>query len=113
MQVEVHGPGIKPDGVPSNKPTHFTVDVRKAGQAPLEVKIQDGLGREVPLKLDDKRDGTVQCHYTPTSGSQHVVMVTIKNFKYCTKFLSDLQALTGLIFFIGELRWSGYQEITI
>ncbi|XP_033213591.1 filamin-A isoform X3 [Belonocnema kinseyi] len=74
-KVEVHGPGIQPDGVPSNKPTHFTVDSRKAGQAPLEVKIQDGLGRVVPLKVDDKRDRTIQCHYTPTSGSQHVVMV--------------------------------------
>ena len=82
MKVEVHGPGIQPDGVPSNKPTHFIVDSRKAGQAPLEVKIQDGLGRQVPLKVDDKRDGTVQCHYTPTSGSQHVVMVLQKSMKF-------------------------------
>lgn len=76
LQVEVHGPGIQPEGVARDKPTHFTVDARKAGQAALEVAIQDAYGRDVPLRLDDKRDGTVQAHYTPTSSSQHVVMVT-------------------------------------
>ncbi|XP_066588237.1 filamin-A isoform X2 [Prorops nasuta] len=74
-KVEVHGPGIQPEGVSRDKPTHFTVDARKAGQAPLDVSVRDAVGREVPLKLEDKRDGTVQAHYTPTSGSQHVVMV--------------------------------------
>lgn len=74
-KVEVHGPGIQPEGVARDKPTLFTVDARKAGQAPLEVAIQDALGREVPHRLDNKHDGTVQVHYTPTSGSQHVVMV--------------------------------------
>ncbi|XP_034935901.1 filamin-A isoform X1 [Chelonus insularis] len=74
-QVEVHGPGIQPEGVARDKPTHFTVDSRKAGQAPLTVAIQDALGREVPVKLDNKHDGTVQAHYVPTSGSQHVIMV--------------------------------------
>ncbi|XP_011497813.1 PREDICTED: filamin-A [Ceratosolen solmsi marchali] len=74
-KVEVHGPGIQPEGVLSDKPTHFTVDVRKAGQAPLEVAIKDAFGRDVPIKLEDKRDGTIQAHYKPTSGSQHVVMV--------------------------------------
>lgn len=49
--------------------------MKKAEQAPLEVSIQDGLGREVPLKLEDKHDGTVLANYVPTSGSQHVVIV--------------------------------------
>ncbi|KAJ8682417.1 hypothetical protein QAD02_018209 [Eretmocerus hayati] len=74
-KVEVHGPGIQPQGVVNDKPTNFTVDVKKAGQAPLEVAIQDAFGRDVPVKLEDKRDGTVQAHYKPTSGSQHVVQV--------------------------------------
>ncbi|XP_008201955.1 filamin-A isoform X1 [Nasonia vitripennis] len=74
-KVEVHGPGVQPVGVVSDKPTNFTVDVKKAGQAPLEVAIQDAFGRDVPIKLEDKRDGTIQAHYKPTSGSQHVVMV--------------------------------------
>ncbi|XP_043279891.1 filamin-A isoform X2 [Venturia canescens] len=74
-KVEVYGPGIQPEGVVRDKPTQFTVDVKKAGQAPLEVSIQDGLGREVPVKLEDKHDGTVLAHYAPTSFSQHLVMV--------------------------------------
>ncbi|XP_014601690.1 PREDICTED: filamin-A-like [Polistes canadensis] len=75
-KVEVHGPGIQPDSVAKDKPTHFTVDPRKAGgQAPLEVVIQDVFGRQVPVRLDEKRDGTVQANYTPTSASQHVIMV--------------------------------------
>lgn len=75
-KVEVSGPGIQPEGVNRDKPTHFTVDSRKAGKpAPLEVEIQDALGRQVPVKLDNKKDGTVQANYAPTSGAQHVVMV--------------------------------------
>ncbi|XP_029678437.1 filamin-A isoform X2 [Formica exsecta] len=94
-KVEVHGPGIQPEGVAKDKPTHFTVDARKAGHAALEVAIQDALGKEVPLKLDDKRDGTVQAHYTPTSSSQHVVMinyggVATKKSPYRVKIASPL-----------------------
>ncbi|XP_017790600.1 PREDICTED: filamin-A [Habropoda laboriosa] len=74
-KVEVYGPGVQAESIPTEKPTNFTVDVRKAGQAPLEVAIQDALGRDVPVRLDDNHDGTVQCRYTPTSGSQHVIMV--------------------------------------
>ncbi|XP_011868573.1 PREDICTED: filamin-A isoform X2 [Vollenhovia emeryi] len=94
-KVEVHGPGIQPEGVARDKPTHFTVDARKAGQAALEVAIQDAHGREVPLRLEDKRDGTVQAHYTPTSSSQHVVMVNYggvatKKSPYRVKIASPL-----------------------
>ncbi|XP_035726882.1 filamin-A-like isoform X4 [Vespa mandarinia] len=75
-KVEVHGPGIQPDSVAKDKPTHFIVDPRKAGgQARLEVAIQDVFGRQVPVRLEDKRDGTIQAYYTPTSASQHVIMV--------------------------------------
>ncbi|XP_076669355.1 filamin-A-like isoform X2 [Andrena cerasifolii] len=74
-KVEVYGPGVQAQSVPSNKPADFTVDVRKAGQAALEVAIQDAHGRDVPVRLDDNHDGKVQCQYTPTSGSQHIVMV--------------------------------------
>ncbi|XP_072751173.1 filamin-like isoform X4 [Anoplolepis gracilipes] len=94
-KVEVYGPGIQPEGVAKDKPTHFTVDARKAGHAALEVSIQDTLGREIPLKLEDKRDGTVQAHYTPTSSSQHVVMVNYggvatKKSPYRVKIASPL-----------------------
>ncbi|XP_077282672.1 filamin A protein cher isoform X3 [Temnothorax americanus] len=94
-KVEVHGPGIQSEGVARDKPTHFTVDARKAGQAALEVAIQDALGRDVPLRLEEKRDGTVQTHYTPTSSSQHVVMVNYggvatKKSPYRVKIASPL-----------------------
>ncbi|XP_011298510.1 filamin-A isoform X3 [Fopius arisanus] len=78
-KVEVSGPGIQPEGVHRDKPTQFMIDPRKAGQAPLEVAIQDALGRPVPVKLDNKKDGTVQANYTPTSGAGHVVMVNYGN----------------------------------
>lgn len=85
-KVEVHGPGIQPEGVARDKPTQFIVDARKAGQAPLDVTIQDALGRDVPVKLENKHDGTVQAHYAPTSGSQHVVMVINVYFYKIHKF---------------------------
>lgn len=72
------GPGIQPEGVSINKPTYFNVDARNAGPAALDIKIQDALGRLVPAKIDDKRDGTYQVHYTPVSGSKHIVMVRRK-----------------------------------
>ncbi|XP_014220678.1 filamin-A isoform X3 [Trichogramma pretiosum] len=78
-KVEVSGPGIQPTGVVCDKPTHFTVDYKKAGIAPLEVAIKDAFGRDVPVKLEDKRDGTVVAQYNPTSGSNHVVQVNYGN----------------------------------
>ncbi|XP_033320744.1 filamin-A isoform X4 [Bombus bifarius] len=74
-KVEVYGPGIQAETLPVGKPTNFTVDVKKAGQAPLEVVVQDIQGKDVPVRLEDNHDGTVQCHYTPTSASNHVIMV--------------------------------------
>ncbi|KYM77983.1 Filamin-B [Atta colombica] len=73
-KVEVYGPGIQPEGVAKDEPTNFTIDAREAGQAALEVAIQDALGKEVPLRLGDNRNGTVQAYYTPISSSPHVVM---------------------------------------
>ncbi|XP_053983862.1 filamin-A isoform X1 [Hylaeus volcanicus] len=74
-KVEVYGPGVQAESIPNDKPTNFTVDARKAGQAPLEVAIQDALGRNVPVRLDATQNGTVQCQYTPKSGSRHIIMV--------------------------------------
>ncbi|XP_071870651.1 filamin A protein cher isoform X5 [Bombus fervidus] len=74
-KVEVYGPGIQAETLPVGKPTNFTVDVKKAGSAPLEVVIQDVQGKDVPVRLEDIHDGTVQCHYTPTSALNHVIMV--------------------------------------
>ncbi|XP_076247871.1 filamin A protein cher isoform X2 [Calliopsis andreniformis] len=74
-KVNVYGSGVEAKSLPINKPTSFTVDTSKAGQAALAVNIQDAFGRDVPVKIGDIRDGKVQCEYTPTSGSQHIVMV--------------------------------------
>ncbi|XP_043250796.1 filamin-A isoform X1 [Colletes gigas] len=74
-KVEVYGPGVQSESISTDKPTNFTIDVRKAGQAPLEVAVQDALGRDVPVRLNDNQDGTVQCQYTPTCGLQHIIMV--------------------------------------
>ncbi|KAK9301494.1 hypothetical protein QLX08_006128 [Tetragonisca angustula] len=75
-KVEIYGPGVQAETLPSGKPTNFTVDVRKAGQAPLEVIVQDSQGKDVSVLLEDNHNGTVQCHYTPMSGSNHVIMVS-------------------------------------
>lgn len=74
-EVEVYGPGVQSDPIPIDKPTHFTVDVSQAGQAPLEVIVQDVHGKEVPVQLEDTHDGKIKCQYTPTSEAQHIVMV--------------------------------------
>ncbi|XP_018312646.1 filamin-like isoform X3 [Mycetomoellerius zeteki] len=94
-KVEVYGPGIQPEGVAKDEPTNFTIDAREAGQAALEVAIQDALGKEVPLRLGDNRNGTVQAHYTPISSSPHVVMVNYggvatKKSPYRVKIASPL-----------------------
>ncbi|XP_012059920.1 PREDICTED: filamin-A isoform X3 [Atta cephalotes] len=94
-KVEVYGPGIQPEGVAKDEPTNFTIDAREAGQAALEVAIQDALGKEVPLRLGDNRNGTVQAYYTPISSSPHVVMVNYggvatKKSPYRVKIASPL-----------------------
>ncbi|XP_018396446.1 PREDICTED: filamin-A isoform X4 [Cyphomyrmex costatus] len=94
-KVEVYGPGIQPEGVAKDEPTNFTIDAREAGQAALEVTIQDALGKEVPIRLGDNRNGTVQAYYTPISSSPHVVMVNYggvatKKSPYRVKIASPL-----------------------
>ncbi|XP_076645907.1 filamin A protein cher isoform X2 [Halictus rubicundus] len=74
-KVKVYGPGVQAESIPIDKPTNFTVDVKQAGQAPLEVTVQDVHGKDVPVQLEDTHDGKIKCHYTPTSGTQHIIMV--------------------------------------
>ncbi|OAD53470.1 Filamin-C [Eufriesea mexicana] len=62
-KVEVYGPGVQAESLPSGKQTNFTVDVSKAGQAPLEVIVQDAHGRDVPVRLDDNHDDTKHSPY--------------------------------------------------
>ncbi|XP_076379060.1 filamin A protein cher isoform X4 [Megalopta genalis] len=74
-KVKVYGPGVQSESIPIDKPTNFTVDVKQAGQAPLEVIVQDVNGKNVPVQLEDTHDGKIKCQYTPTSKTQHIIMV--------------------------------------
>ncbi|KAG5896019.1 hypothetical protein JTB14_007584 [Gonioctena quinquepunctata] len=83
-KVEVHGPGVELSGVQTNNPTKFIVDTRKAGSAPLDIKVCDANCNNVNLKLVEKADGTIEGTYTPTSGNRHIVQanyggVAVKN----------------------------------
>ena len=73
--VKVSGPGFAKTGVTIGQPTEFTVDTRKAGNAPLEVKIQDVFGQPIPFSVKDKPDGTKLYTYTPKSSLPHTVEV--------------------------------------
>ncbi|XP_060516412.1 filamin-A isoform X2 [Cylas formicarius] len=74
-KVDVYGPGIEPNGPQKDKPAKFTVDTRKAGSAPLDVRVTDGNCNKVDLKLVEKADGTIEGVYTPKSGNRHTVQV--------------------------------------
>ncbi|XP_065072533.1 filamin-A isoform X5 [Ochlerotatus camptorhynchus] len=67
--VKVSGPGIEKNGsVITNKPTEFTVDATKAGDAPLEVKINDVFANTIQHKFMKNSDGTKKVMYTaPTA----------------------------------------------
>lgn len=40
-QVNCYGSGLQPNGLVQGKPAEFTVDTKKAGNAPLDVKVMD------------------------------------------------------------------------
>ncbi|XP_015833319.1 filamin-A isoform X5 [Tribolium castaneum] len=74
-KVEVYGPGIEPSGVQKDVPAKFTIDARKAGSAPLDVRVADANCKPVEVKLTEKPDGTVDAVYVPHAGNRHTVQV--------------------------------------
>ncbi|KAK6619966.1 hypothetical protein RUM44_006366 [Polyplax serrata] len=74
-KVECSGPGVEPNGPVSGKPTHFKIDTRKAGTAPLDVQVLDGNYNIIDTSLVENRDGTYTCNYTPRRGAKHTVQV--------------------------------------
>lgn len=40
-QVNCYGDGIQPNGVIQGKPAEFVVDAKRAGVAPLDVKVNE------------------------------------------------------------------------
>ncbi|XP_055529815.1 filamin-A isoform X3 [Wyeomyia smithii] len=67
--VKVFGPGIEKNGsVIMNKPTEFTVDASRAGDAPLEVKINDVFANTIQHKFIKNENDTKKVLYTaPTA----------------------------------------------
>lgn len=74
-KVEVFGPGIEPNGVQKHVPTKFTVDTRKAGSAPLDVKICDSNLNNVDVKMVEKSEGIIECTYMALSDTRHLIQV--------------------------------------
>ncbi|MEQ2194387.1 hypothetical protein XENOCAPTIV_028615 [Xenoophorus captivus] len=59
-----HGQNLK--GVRANIPQSFTVDCRKAGEAPLAVAVTGPKGLAEPVEVIDNGDGTHTVSYTPS-----------------------------------------------
>lgn len=74
-KVEVFGPGVESTGVQKNLPARFTVDTRKAGSAPLDVRVTDIECKPVDVNLSERPDGTVEAVYVPHSDSRHTIQV--------------------------------------
>lgn len=73
-KVKAEGPGLE-DGNKSGKLTHFTVDMRAAGEGNLDISI-DG-PEDTPVTIKDQANSVVKCEYTPTVAGDYVV-----NIKY-------------------------------
>ncbi|KAF7274400.1 hypothetical protein GWI33_012941 [Rhynchophorus ferrugineus] len=74
-KVEVYGQGVEKNGPQKNIPTKFTVDTRKAGPAPLDVRVTDSNCNKVDVKLIEKSEGLIEGTYTAKSGTRHTVQV--------------------------------------
>lgn len=72
-KVKSSGPGLKSTGVVIDKPAEFKVDTRDAGDAPLEVRVTDCFGTNVPVQITSVSDGTKKCTYLPKTTNPHTV----------------------------------------
>lgn len=71
-KVKATGPGLE-DGNKSGERTHFTVDMRAAGEGNLDVSI-DG-PEDTPVTIKDQANSVVKCEYTPTVPGDYVVKI--------------------------------------
>jgi filamin len=74
-QVECYGPGLEKTGLLTRSPTHFTVDTRQAGQAPLDVSVMDAHYNPVDVKITEKPTGVFNAAYVPEKGLKHTIQV--------------------------------------
>ncbi|XP_074991022.1 filamin-A isoform X1 [Calonectris borealis] len=77
-KVKAEGPGLSRSGVELGKPTHFTVNTKAGGRAPLDVQVTGpGKGEAVrDLEVIDNHDGTHTVKYTPLQQGNLGVAVT-------------------------------------
>ncbi|KAK5600034.1 hypothetical protein CRENBAI_011014 [Crenichthys baileyi] len=73
-KVKVSGPGVV-SGVRANIPQSFTVDCRKAGEAPLAVVVTGPKGLAEPVEVTDNGDGTHTVSYTPSVEGPYSVSI--------------------------------------
>ncbi|KAK9889074.1 hypothetical protein WA026_004346, partial [Henosepilachna vigintioctopunctata] len=74
-KVEVYGSGIETNGPQKNTPAKMVIDTRKAGKAPLDVKVSDSSSNKVPVDLKEKSEGVFEGQYVPRAGGKHTVQV--------------------------------------
>ncbi|KAM9277443.1 filamin-C [Cariama cristata] len=77
-KVKAEGPGLSRTGVEVGKPTHFTVQTKGAGKAPLEVQFGGpGPGPAVrDFEVIDNHDYSYTVKYTPLQQGPLAVVVT-------------------------------------
>ncbi|RDD41359.1 Filamin-A [Trichoplax sp. H2] len=79
-RVRVHGPGIEPRGVIINRSTQFTVDTSEAGDANLEIVIENSKGRKLRPVIEHNEEELVNTvSYTPTTNGMHRVTIRYAN----------------------------------
>lgn len=78
--VKVHGKGIDPNGVSLGEKAEFTIDTKNAGSAPLDVKIYDSLGKDVPVFVNHKSEHLKTVSYQANSAKPHSVEGESKTF---------------------------------
>ncbi|XP_071544153.1 filamin-A isoform X12 [Panulirus ornatus] len=73
--VKVFGPGVE-RGVKSNTQTHFNIDCREAGPGEVQIALINAQGQDIPIDIQDNRDGTFTVEYlTPSPGDHRVTVL--------------------------------------
>ena len=75
-KVEAYGPGLDPGSVLPGKPTQFTVDASKTGEAPVQVEIETEDGKVPSRSIKPNGDGTHEVTYVPPPvGEPYLVII--------------------------------------